>query len=378
MKTTKHIIQILLIAFLNFACTQQKKEEINIGFIAPLSLRATDLGIDPVKAMELAVEQYNNKKLPEEPSANLYIRDDQWERERALPLYNELKQQHNIDIIFISNTDGTVEIQDKILQDNVICINPLNSDDLLSSLNRNTFKIAKKTEEANGLVAIRIIELGLKKVAVLHYPNDFMARAANTVKSMLDEENIFCKILPIEKGQTDYTDLLKKYKNEGFDAYAFFGYREFGYAMKQARDLGIKAHFFGSTTLLDPTFYDNSEGDIVGTEFPFFTASDGNYVLAYEFLEAFKNKHGEMPFSVWPAMQAYDAINLVLNEAKKINDESPEDGSFGDWLRKDLHRVRYFQGVCGNLAITEDGSSRGIYFSLYKYKEKGVVTKVRR
>ena len=371
---------VLLLSFIAVlsSCGKPEIKEINIGYIGPLSTRATDLGIAPSQAMQLAIENYNSSKTEGQPKINLFIEDDKWEKEMALPSYEKLRKEHDIDIVFISNTDGTIEIQEKIMEDGVIAVNPLNNDKLLSSLNKNTFKIAKSTEEAHKALGIRIIELGLKKVTILHFPNDFMTIGGNAMKDILTENGIENKIIKVEKDQTDFTEILKKAKEDEAEAYVFLGYKDFGFAMKQARDLGIEAPFFGSTTLLDPVFFSNSEGAIVGTECTFFTPLDGNYILASEFLKNYKKRFGEEPFSIWPPMQAFDAMNIVINEVKMVNENKNKDESLGDWLRNRLFKVRYYQGICGNISITEDGSSRGIYFSLYKVESDGKLIKIKR
>ncbi|WP_170249841.1 ABC transporter substrate-binding protein [Gillisia hiemivivida] len=360
------------------SCDNPEVKEINIGFIAPLTTLATDLGVGPSQAMTIAVERYNSNKSESQPKINLFVEDDKWEKDLALPLYEKLRKEHNIDIVFISNTDGTIAIQDRIMEDGVIAVNPLNNDKLLSSLNKNTFKIAKSTEESNKIVGVRIIELGLKKAIILQFPNDFMSIAANSVKEVLTENGVENKIIIIDKDQKDFTDILRTAKEEGTEAYIFFGYKKLGLAMKQARDMGIDALFFGSTTLLDPDFYKNSEGAIIGTECTFFTPLDGNYILANEFLQNYKKRFGEEPFSIWPPMQAYDAMNIVINEVKSINEDKTENESQVDWLRNRLFNVKYYQGVCGNISIKEDGSSRGIYFSLYKVESDGKLIKIKR
>lgn len=366
---------LLVTALLFISCDSSQTKVINIGYIGPLTTRATDLGIGPANAMKLAVDQYNETRKDSEPLINLFVKDDQWETEKALPAYQKLRTENNIEILFISNSDGTIAVQDQILEDGVILINPLNSDAMLSTMNHNTFKIAKTTEEANALIAIRIIELGLKKVLILHYPNDFMSRGAKAAKQLLDKAKIENTIVMAKIGATDYKKDLLAYKEAGYDGFVFFGYKEFGYAMKQARDLGIKAPFFGSTVLLDPAFYDNSEGAIIGTECSFFKPEDGNYVLANKFITEYQDAYGETPNSVWPPMQAYDAMNLVLNELRSIK-TTLEKTSLTEQLRNQLLNVRYFQGVCGNLSIGPDGSSKGIYFSLYRYEAKGQLVKV--
>lgn len=384
LKYKRRIIKdIGMFAFFVSACTMlsceaPSREVINIGYIGPLTTRATDLGIAPSNAMKLAISQYNQNKLEHEPQIKLFIHDDQWMKEKALPAYKKLKKEHNIDILFISNTDGTIAVQDEILKDGTIVINPLNNDALLSTTNENTFRIAKTTEEANGIIAMRIIELGLKKALIMHYPNDFMTRGTNAAKELLEKANIEHEVVTVEVGETDFTETLAKYKEKKYDAYVFFGYKEFGYAMKQARDLGITAPFFGSTVLLDPAFYKNSEGAIIGTECSFFTPSDGNYVLANKFLEDYKGIFGEYPSSVWPPMQAYDAMNLVIEQVRTIDESKETKIAFDDWLRSRLKSVRYFQGICGNISISENGASKGIYFSLYEYQSEGKLVKVKR
>ncbi|MCF4101660.1 ABC transporter substrate-binding protein [Gillisia sp. M10.2A] len=360
------------------SCKKEEIQEINIGYIGPLSTRATDLGIGPSQAMKLAVKEYNKNRTNNEPKVNLFIEDDKWEKSNALPSYNKLRKEHNIDIVFISNTDGTVAIQDALLKDGVIAINPLNNDQLLASLNENTFMIAKSTEEANQVIGVRMVELDLKNVVIFQYPNDFMSRAANAVQELLNENGVKNKIVTIDKEQVDFNEYLKAAKDDGVDGYAFFGYKELGFAMKQGRDLGIDVPYFGSTTLLSPDFYNNSQGTIIGTECTFFTPPDGNYILAHQFLKNFANEYGEEPLSVWPPMQAYDATNIVLHELKDLNTTKKESETFEEWLRNRLFSVHYYQGICGNISITEDGSSRGIYFSLYKLISEDKLIKVKR
>ncbi len=369
---------LTVVSFIFSSCCNEKIKEVNIGFIAPLSTRATDLGLGPANAMALAVEEYNTSKPSDAPVVNLFFEDDQWNNELAESKYQKLRNEHDIDLLFISNTGGTVALQDEILKDNIITINPLNSDELLSSLNENTFKIAKSTEAANELIAIRIIELGLKNVYIMHYPNDFMNRATKAVQEHLDIANTHYKIVETHKDQVDFEKELNEAKAMNAEAIVFFGYKEYGFAMNQARKMGIDAQFFGSTVLMDSEFYDNSEGAIKGTEFCFFTPADGNYFLAKEFLENYERNYNEQPESIWPPMQAYDAMNIVLQQLRDVNSSRNKQQHLTDWLKLRLHQVRFHQGVCGNLSITSDGSSRGIYFTMYEYVEKGNAQKIKR
>lgn len=165
------------------SCTEPQIKVLNIGYIGPVTMmRASNFGDAPSKAIKLAIDYYNKSKEISQPYINFYIEDDKWEKGKAIPLYNKLRAEHNIDILFISNTGGTEALQEKIMTDNVILINPLHSNELLSSLNHNTFKIAKQTEEAYGLVGNKIVELGFNKVYIIHVADDLMTRGAMAVE----------------------------------------------------------------------------------------------------------------------------------------------------------------------------------------------------
>lgn len=359
------------------SCSPQPERVLNVGFIGPLTGNAVDLGEGPAKAIELAIEEYNAAKPPEAPIVKLFVEDDRWVGENALGLYKKLRREHSIEVLFISHTDGTVALQDRVETDGVLLINSLNNDALLASLNRNTFQIGKKTEEAAQVVAARVLELGKRRVAGFYVTNSFMTMSAEAFNHLLANQGVEAKLLAVDIQKDDYLGELAAMKRDGCDALVFFGYKNLGIAMKQARELGMAADFFASTTTLGAGYFENSEGEMVGTEFSFFTETDGNYVLAKRFLENYEGRFGDRPFSVWPAMQAYDAAGIVLGILERSEGKRANEG-FADLLMREMLKVNYYQGVCGNLAILEDGSSRGIYFSLYTVRGNGVIEKVRR
>lgn len=345
--------------------------ELNIGYIGPLSERAVDLGIGPNNAMLLAVEEFNS--VNEKIKVNYSFRDDKWEANNTLNAYNSLKSELNLNLLVVSNTDGVIAVNEECLKDNVTVINPLNSDSLLSALPNHVYKIAKKTEEAHEIIGVRMVDLKYQKVAIFHYPNDFMTRATNTVVSLLDKYGVESMVFRTDKNQINFEEELRKCKQEKIEAIAFFGYKEYGFAMHQAREMKIGAPFYGSTVLFDPEYFDNSKGALKGTVFTYFTPKDGNYVKATKFLKSYRERFGEEPPSIWPAMQAYDAMNIYLEAAKKVINRKVSDEQINESIRQELNKLEYYQGVCGNLKMGDNNAIQGIYFSLYEYLEKGKV-----
>ncbi|MDQ8187897.1 ABC transporter substrate-binding protein [Pelagicoccus sp. SDUM812002] len=323
------------------SCSPEPREEINIGFIGPLSGNAVDLGLAPSKAIALAIQEYNETRADDDPIVTFAFEDDGWDGANAVTLYDKLRREHGIDILLISHTDGTIALQEKVKADGVLLVNSLNNDQLLSTMNENTFVIGKKTEETAQVVASRVVELGKKRVRGFYVTNSFMTISSDAFSELLQRRGVEVEILPVDISKVDFMESLEEFKEDGCDALAFFGYKNLGYAMKQARELGMEVPFFASTTTLGEGYYENSEGALKGTEFSFFTPNDGNYILARQFLDRYRLNYGEEPFSVWPPMQAYDATSMILSILQ--NGEQRKGETLVSWLKRSLHEINYFQ-----------------------------------
>ncbi|MDX1447278.1 ABC transporter substrate-binding protein, partial [Lishizhenia sp.] len=241
----------------------------------------------------------------------------------------------------------------------------------------NTFFIAKSTEQANHVISKRILQLGKKKLAILRPAYNFFEVAALTIKKELEPKGVEVEIIQTKLNQHDYTTELSLLRDDGTDAYAFFGYEELGFAMKQARELGIEAPFFGCTEILDEKFYTFSEGEIVGTEFSYFTREDGNATLANDFFLDYSVEYGQTPPSDWPPMQAYDAMNIFISAVRDVNKKNVDKDNLSAFITKNLSEIKNYSGICGFLNMTDDKSIQGINFSLYELVNKGETKKVR-
>jgi len=119
-------LSLLVVVYLIMtSCNSTGNNEVNIGFIAPLSTDSTEYGIGPAKTMQEAVSYYNKNKLENEPIINLFVEDDQWNPLMDIPLYKKFKFLHDIDVIFVSNPQGSQAVQKIASKDSVITINPL-------------------------------------------------------------------------------------------------------------------------------------------------------------------------------------------------------------------------------------------------------------
>lgn len=338
------------------------KGKVVIGWIGPLTGPASFLGVDNLKAVEIAIEEYALERRGNEPKIELVVKDDQYKAELSLDAYRKLVSEENIDILILCTYTGMFLVADEALKDGVIVVDPIDNDANLARLNKNIFMIAKQTKALARVIANALVD-GSKKVASIIYfdGDDFMPTLAHIVRDIFEKEG--GRIAVFQKyptGTTDFRSWLSEAKKKNIDASVFFGYVEIGFAMKQARELGIKAPFY--TANATPKLQANSEGAAEGTMFAHFTHLDGNVALAKAFLDKYRARHKRPPAVSWTALQGYDAANLIINALRKA---AVEDGDFVDTLRARIFQIHGSKGVSGDLSIKADGTSRGIEPSLY-------------
>ena len=84
-------------------------------------------------------------------------------------------------------------------------------------------------------------------------------------------------------------------------------------------------------------------------------------------LSEYKNRFGETPVSVWPVLQAYDAMNMVLESLETIDfNSNNREKSFSE-INQKLKNIEYYKGCTGNLRMGKGQAVKGIYFSMYEY-----------
>ncbi|MDB4297448.1 ABC transporter substrate-binding protein [Flavobacteriaceae bacterium] len=375
------ILRLFYISYLSLifiACEKQKIEEVNIGGILPLSTKMSFMGLGPSKAMLMAVDEYNLTKKPEEPLVNIYFEDGEWDVDKGVESYKKLKKEHDVDVLFLNNTEATIALNSTFEVDKTPIVNSLNNDKSLNDLSDCVFRIAKDSKEAHSLIGIRISELGFERVGLLYHSNEIMEVGLGIIEEILHDRGVETKSFKSKANNKGLGKLLTEWKNDDIEAYVFLGFLHYGFIVKKARDIGITAPFFGSLSMSRKGFFENSKGELQGSECIGFSVMDGNYLLAHKFLKKFKQEFKSEPESLYATMQAYDAVNIVLNNLRNVNKEGVSKKELSFWLKNKMYQVKNYQGVCGNLSMLENGAIRGIYCSLYRCEENGILSRVKR
>jgi branched-chain amino acid transport system substrate-binding protein len=356
------ILLLILVVSSIFIVSCGSNDDITIAWIGPLTGPVNLLGVENIKAVELAIQEYNSSRTTSDPQVLLIVKDDQYNVEKSIKAYQEIVDQ-NADVLFLNTYSAMFMLADDTLQDNIIVINPIDNDAKLTMLGDNAFMIAKRTGDLGELIAKDILDSGKKKAFILYLNDDeFMPNLAESVELSFQsgEGEVLLKSYSAET--SDFSTFLPF--AEAADSIVLLGYSELGTAMQQFRGAGIDTQFYTANIGMEQS----SNGSIEGTKFTYFTVQEGNIELAEEFLTRYELEYGTKPIHPWTAMQAYDATTLVLNSLHQTS-----SSNFADQLRDQLYNVNDFTGTSGNITILRDGSSRGIYWSIYTYKGGEIV-----
>ncbi|MDB4297330.1 ABC transporter substrate-binding protein [Flavobacteriaceae bacterium] len=381
MKIFKILFLLIILIFTASCDFKEDYDEINIGCILPLKNYTVILGTETKNTLTLAVEQYNANRNKSEPKINLFFENGNWGKDESLYIkkYKKLKVEHDIDVLFISNYVGTLALNRETEKDEVIIINPYLNDDDYTTLNRDIFKLGVTIEDSNNVISERILERKLKNIKIICRDNIYNRNSALAIKNFLDEELVLSHIEMIDENKLNIPATIDDFENSNNEAMVLLGGMEMYKLLNECRKKGIKEPFFLGNNLpheraKDTTAFVNL-GDV---EFTFFTSFDGNYILANKFFIDYKKRFGKDATFTWVNMQAYDAMNLTINSLKDVNKAKVDEGELNNWMRKNLFSTRYYQGICGNLSISERGAVKGIHFSVYTINPKGKIIKVRR
>lgn len=366
-KTTKiilGIVAVLIIAFLLISSLNNNSDQdnvIKIGYIGPITGPSAVLGMDAIKAIEMAVDETNTKGGVNGKQIQLIAEDDKYLSKDTVNAYNKLVNVDKVKIILISTYGGVFAVADQAKADGVVIIDSLDCNKDLANANKNIFCIATETESIGVSLAQNLSNNGGKKAAIMYSTKDsFMSIVTNAFDSEFSKNGG----LTIKEGfnydDTNFRAQLLKIKEYNPDALIILGHDEQGFIMKQARELGIKAKFMATGTITSPIAQQNANGTAEGVLLAYWdSAKSGSDVKDFE--TRFVTKVGRpaiLPLTTHPA---YDTIKILTDVVlPKISGNVT-----GNKVVSELLKVSNYQGVTGVVTIDKDGGAR-IKESVYR------------
>jgi branched-chain amino acid transport system substrate-binding protein len=257
-------------------------------------------------------------------------------------------------------------LTDQAQKDNVILIDTLDCDDEIAALQENIFCVSKKTEDLAITGALYAVKRKDGPAAILYFDGDpFMPKVAKITRETLVKNGLNVAIYEGGSSNTvDFRSLLVRAKQKHVSSIFFYGYDDFGLGMKQARELGIKANFYGLGVVKSPGFKASAGASLSGTYIAgWFPPESERYT---SFLSQYVSKMGREPFLEVVTIPTYDMAKVLVNGFSRVA-ESGEKEYSTDKLRDYLYSVKDYQGLSGNIAIDADGTSRSFAVKEYVF-----------
>ncbi|EKD23634.1 MAG: Extracellular ligand-binding receptor [uncultured bacterium] len=357
-KTVIAVVVVLLVGSGIYFATNNNKggeqQPLTIGYIGPLTGPSAVLGMDAIKAIEIAVAETNEKGGINGQQVRLVAEDDQYLTKNTVSAYSKLVNTDKAKVIMIATYGGVFAVAEQAKKDGVVVIDPLDCNSQVANADKNIFCIATETESIGYSLADYMIENDMKKAGIMYSTKDsFMALVNDAFTKRYTEKGGVVQVESFNYDDTDFRTQLTKLKQGNADGLVLLGHDETGLIMKQARNLGINAKFLATGTITSPPAQQAAEGAAEGTVFAYWEASADN-ALAKAFEGKFVAVVGRGPILPLTTHPAYDTTKLLLevvfpNISAKMNVND---------IKKELLSVKGYMGTTGEISMDAMGAAR--------------------
>ena len=200
------------------------------------------------------------------------------------------------------------------------------------------------TVEGKAAAYVAVKMLKGKKIALLVSDNDFGRELAKGFKYYIDKyakgtaSIVSQQVYPMS--EKDFKAYLSKIKEENPDVIFSSGYYfQTGPVVKQAREMGIKAHILGEEGADSPKFLEIAgqagEGFVIVTNLN----RDDKRPQVQKFLKTFEERYGIQPDMV--GASAYDAFMMICDAIKRAKSVKGPD------VRAALSGIKDYSGLTG-------------------------------
>ncbi len=339
------VIAVLIIAIVLISVfpKQENNDEIKIGVVVPLTGKLAKHGEWMKNGLELAKEDINNNGGINGKKIKLIYEDT-----KCLPTDTQtaLIKLSNVDNIlgYIgpfcgSPTFVAAEFSEK---NNIIGITPYANYGKLSDNFFSTNALLEK--EGQKIAKFSYDELGLKKIGIFYFNNDWGVFLKDEFKTVFEENG--GSIVAIEKVnsflQDDFRTELLKIKNAGSEG--IFILLTNPIIVKQAREIGFTGILLSQNTIQNPDY------NVLTDEIIYYSYPDDKSIsenlngFTSRYLDAYGEVPGVIPYD------SYDSLIIMTDSIRFCEDKNQE-------LHKCMREYilsNSFEGVSGNITIDKD------------------------
>lgn len=300
---------------------------LKIGVVGPESGGAAQLGQGQRKAVQLAVDEINAKKLAGEWKVEVLFEDDEGNPTKSASATNKLIQQSSVSVI-IGAIHSSATLADMVVTARA-GIPQLTAGSTGSSIteqgNKWIFRTAVNDEfQANALMKYAKDVLKIKKVATFTAADDYGQSGAKLLAAAAQKEGMELVAKPTyNNGDKDFKPQLLSIKDGGAEGIFMWGlYQDAALIGRQARQLGIKSQLFGASGMAAQKLIELGGDAVQGLILTQTFLANSPDPKVSEFVGKYKEKYKESPIP--HAAQAYDTVYILAEAVKKANSVKPD------------------------------------------------------
>lgn len=321
---------------------------IKIAVVDAQSGQSSSLGAWELKGVKLAVNQANKAGGVDGRKIKLSVYDDQADPTTGTNLARKVSSDRNIFVFGTAESAVTLAMAPILSSENIPMITSGTSPAIAQLHNPMVFlNSPSSTVFDQSLADYLLKDKGYKKIAMISNNGAYGQGEHDAFKAALGSTKPVADQI-VTATQTDFSSALTSIRATNPDV-LFIGAEEVesGLIAKQARQLGMKAVFAGSSPISTPLYVQtagvaNAAGSVAAT--PYFGS---NYdAQTKKFAAAYKAAYGEEP--ELHGAKAYDGAEIVLKALKSTNVAT------GQKLADAIRSTKY-KGLVGQFAFDSDG-----------------------
>ena len=329
---------------------------LKIGVVGPESGGAAQLGQGQRKAVQMAVDEINAKKLAGDWKLEVFFEDDEGNPTKSASATNKLIQQSQVHVL-IGAIHSSATLADMVVTARA-GLPQLTAGSTGTSITEQGNKWIFRTAvndgfQANALMKYAKDVLKIKKVATFTAADDYGQSGAKLLEAAAQREGLQLVAKPTyNNGDKDFKPQLLTIKDGGAEGIFMWGlYQDAALIGKQARQLGMNAQLFGASGMAAQKLIELGGDAVQGLILTQTFLPDSPDAKVNEFVSKYKEKYKENPIP--HAAQAYDTVYILADAVKKANGVKP------DALRDAIAKTSGLKLVTGSPKFNDKGDDIG-------------------
>lgn len=323
------------------------RNNIKIGFIAPLTGDLAYIGENMKAAAEIARDEINQAGGVGGRNVELIFEDGKCEPKEAANAGNKLVNMDRVPAIIGGLCSSeTLAVAPLAERSRVILFSAASTSPDISAAGDYIFRDVP-SDSFQGVFAAQYVKttLGKNRVALLKCLSDWCLGVNDSFKA--EFTRLGGQITSEEAFPQDSRDLrsqIAKIKGSRPELIYFVSYTEGAIVgIRQMKELGINAPLFGADAWSDPKIWEGVGASGDGARY----VEPANNEIPKAFIDAMGKKTGGREINVY-APRAYDAVKLLASIMNRA-------GTDADAIKKGLYATANYQGIADNYTFDRNG-----------------------